>query len=1142
MRPQHLLHYGYTPTHQSILNALSIALRPVGEGVVRLLDPCAGTGEALAALAQALKAQGARVETYGVEIEASRAAEAARVLDHVIQDDWRKISMTEGSVSLALLNPPYDNVGGEASLEREIIRRAINRLAPAGVAVFVVPRRLLGWLGDFHMEWLALRTSPDPESPSQVILVGIRRPGEGRQPLPVERPLEEGFPEIPVPALRTPAPTFHKIALEPEDIAEALQHGPEPLDLLPGGAREEFRPLHPLRPGHRAAMLAAMQRTIHLEDGTALRVFLQHAVEETLEEDEEEGRMIRRTTHRPEMSLWVMDQQGLRQEPFSLLVNYAAAIDRALRVQARVEERPDGWPQAEPWEEEVLRRIGQRLPPMGGRQGLLPAQAVRAVGMARALLDGERVVFGVMEMGYGKTPIALTVRALVGARKAVGLTVILCPPHLVPKWEREARRLFPEARVIVPEGDGTERARQVREAVALAREGREVFLVLSREAAKLGPRHEPALIPRLFPGYGWFWACPCGYPAGGKGEPVLSVLETGAAIRAEPPASLRARLEAMATRWGAELEQAKAEWKIATRLADWRVEKALEIRIRALRRRLGMVRPAVGPQPEPPQRFLGRRCPACGQPYAAARPDPRRWPLAEIAAREIRRGGVAMLLIADEAHEYRHDSLQGRALSRLLGVARWAVLLTGTLFGGKASELFRLLRLTSPELRALAMTEEAFVRAYGHIEEIEVIDEARRYGRRVSRPRILERPGISMAVFRFLLNRAAFGSLADVAAALPGYAEERVELRPDFPIPPELQASAVAAVSRQHGLGGLMVWLQAALGYPNVIRVSPADGATDHVYDLVRVDPDGRGIGRVELLRLPVRAGGPTAKERWLVDFLRAEKAAGRRAVVLVQQTGRRPLAARLVEVLRHGGLRAEQLDPTRVPPSEREEWIRRRAPELDALVVHPRAVETGLDLIMFQTVVIYEVVYSAVTLLQAVRRVWRLGQVHPVRVIALAYQDTLEPRAWDVVAQKIAWAATIYGDFAASGLGSGGDPALDVLQVLARQLQGVAEIQAEAAGEITLAGIARPAVSAPLTPAAEAGPPSPAGIAVPAAVEGAEVLAAVLDPSLAELPLFAALQGAARPADAQRRSIRWTSETVEPLPDLASLRQGQLF
>ena len=37
---------------------------------------------------------------------------------------------------------------------------------------------------------------------------------------------------------------------------------------------------------------------------------------------------------------------------------------------------------------------------------------------------------------------------------------------------------------------------------------------------------------------------------------------------------------------------------------------------------------------------------------------------------------------------------------------------------------------------------------------------------------------------------------------------------------------------------------------------------------------------------------------------------------MLVSQTGRRPVAERLVRILREAGLRAEALDPAKVPPA----------------------------------------------------------------------------------------------------------------------------------------------------------------------------------------------------------------------------------
>ena len=54
----------------------------------------------------------------------------------------------------------------------------------------------------------------------------------------------------------------------------------------------------------------------------------------------------------------------------------------------------------------------------------------------------------------------------------------------------------------------------------------------------------------------------------------------------------------------------------------------------------------------------------------------------------------------------------------------------------------------------------------------------------------------------------------------------------------------------------------------------------------------------------------------------------------------------------------------------------------LDVLLVHPRLVQTGLDLIDFPTIVWQEVEYSVYTMRQASRRSWRIGQRRPVRVV----------------------------------------------------------------------------------------------------------------------------------------------------------------
>ena len=1022
MRPEHLLNYGFTPTCQAALERLAGLLspsncggKPEASAVIRLFDPCAGEGEALAYLARALFQQGAQaVESYGVEIEEGRAAKAAAILDHVIRADFRRTATTHKSMSLIFLNPPYDNAGGEDSLEKTIIRRALPYLAEDGVAVLVIPARLLEWAEEkLKMRWLALYPSEDPNSLNQVVLVG--KPAKESQPLPelgAVQPVVVSAADRVGAAQSLPADggkpvTFRVTYVTPEDLQTALLTTPMP-DLYPVSGEAEQAVIHPLRAGHRAAYLAGHSGTIALPDGRYLRVAIQR-VETKREEEDEDGKVRKSVLSFPKMTAYILSPRSsgvngdLNEIPFEQITDLAGDIDQAISLKSHVEERPDGMPEVAAWEQAVLEQINARLPVLNGRQGLLPPQAVRAVGMARALRaaptrctgrpsaaptrqGGQKAVFGVMEMGYGKTPIALTIRSLIAARTkhlggiGLGLTVVLCPPHLVRKWGREAKRLAPDAKIVTPEGDGAARQAQVHAAIDASARGQDVILILSREAMKLGPLHRVGVVPKVYPAIGKrkVWACPCGAPAVTKAE----------------------------EGWGAEE---------IIRFGEW---------IQAL------------PGQEPPRRLMGKKCPACGVPYATSEAKPRRWPLSEAIYRAAKSGRVRNLfLIADEVHEYRNASLQGTAFSRLFRVAKWAVLLTGTLFGGKASDLYRLLRWTSPELRRMGLGEKEFVEQYGYAESVEIVDEKRSYGRRVTRSEFRERAGVSPAIYRFLLGRTAFGALRDVAAALPGYKEERVEIAPpDLGVDHIFTHSYGGRLYHEQGKGALSAWLRAALGYYNIAAVQPEEDA--HLYRFVHRDEDGYAEEEKIVLRLPIVPDSSILpKEERLLKLLLEERKEGRKAVILLEQTTTRPLPARLAALLKKAGLRAVYLDTGKVPASEREEWIEKHAHEMDALITHPKAVETGLDLVMFQTVIAYEAIYAVISLAQAICRVWRLGQTRPVRVFSFGHSG-LELDAWDVIAAKIAWAKSVYGDFMPSALGeAGADANLNLLRALTEKI-----------------------------------------------------------------------------------------------------------
>ena len=100
-------------------------------------------------------------------------------------------------------------------------------------------------------------------------------------------------------------------------------------------------------------------------------------------------------------------------------------------------------------------------------------------------------------------------------------------------------------------------------------------------------------------------------------------------------------------------------------------------------------------------------------------------------------------------------------------------------------------------------------------------------------------------------------------------------------------------------------------------------------------------------------------KEAWLVEFVRAERRLGRKTLIYLRQTGTRDIQYRLERILKDAGIRALVLTSS-VEARKREAWIAGKVYGIDALIVNPRLVETGLDLVAFSNVVFVEIEYSA--------------------------------------------------------------------------------------------------------------------------------------------------------------------------------------
>ena len=125
---------------------------------------------------------------------------------------------------------------------------------------------------------------------------------------------------------------------------------------------------------------------------------------------------------------------------------------------------------------------GGTLPPPAQKAPGAQADAIRGAALS---LEAHRGTTVVGEMGTGKTFIAAAAH-LAGFKRVL----VLCPPHLVPKWKREVEMTVPGARaVIVKSITDLERLR-------LSVGSGPLFAVMSREKAKLSYRWVPAVIQR----------------------------------------------------------------------------------------------------------------------------------------------------------------------------------------------------------------------------------------------------------------------------------------------------------------------------------------------------------------------------------------------------------------------------------------------------------------------------------------------------------------------------------------------------------------------------------------------------------------------------------------------------------------------
>lgn len=670
------------------------------------------------------------------------------------------------------------------------------------------------------------------------------------------------------------------------------------------------------------------------------------------------------------------------------------------------------------------------------------ADVVQAIS---ALLIDDNAPAGIInaEMGTGKTMMAIAVTAVLYAEKKANRILVLSPPHLVYKWRREILDTVDNAKVWVLNGPDTLMSLLKIRELAAPHDGPEYF-ILGRVRMRMGYHWKPSYrVKRIraqlndddnAPVYGWsnhvvcpdcyttvkdnegYSYTPTNYPRDNqlKCQHCHSPLWTLHRKRLDGSltGTVKRALMTLPT-----IGKVTAE-RLVNTFGVNNMTQALTDNIYELVNLLDSDGEFVfnDRQAERIERKLAKTQFAFGQgDYQAS----------EFIKRYLPKGFFDLMVI-DEAHEYKNGgSAQGQAMQVLASCSKQTLLLTGTLMGGYAEDLFYLLWRCMPNImmndgytyhnNRLGSAAMAFSQEHGIIKEIMKVSSednhktAKGKNIRVSQTKA---PGFGpLGVARYVLPYTAFLKLKDIGNhILPAYEEifEGVDLTDEMQdCYSALETELLERLRKALVCGDttlLGVVMNALLAWPDCC---------------FRSENVQHPRSRETLAFVPSLFDDETAtpKEERLIELVKENKAKGRRTLVYTAYTGKRDTASRLKSLLHNAGIKTAVMRSS-VKTEDREDWILEQVDRgIDCIICNPELVKTGLDLLEFPSIIFMQTGYSTYTLMQAARRSWRIGQRDNVTVTFLGYINTAQMTCLELMAKKIAVTQSTSGDMPDNGL-----------------------------------------------------------------------------------------------------------------------------
>ena len=272
---------GYYPAPEKVTEIIIRYLKRERQGLIRILDPCAGEGTALYINGNHLQA-----ETYGIEIDCERGNRAKEILTKCLVTDYQNTKISHKSFSLLWLNPPYDWAAPDGEIEKSerlekiFLRDCIPYLCAGGILVYLIPqRRLDGHIArmlSYRFEKLSIFRFPEEEYEAfkQLIILGalkkkpekddegalyLKNCGQKKAVVPYLPKDPQHIYGVPISPSKNNL-VFVSKTIDPQELAEEIgEHGlfEQFSDMTtPLRMTEKIRPIMRLRYGHLAQIIA----------------------------------------------------------------------------------------------------------------------------------------------------------------------------------------------------------------------------------------------------------------------------------------------------------------------------------------------------------------------------------------------------------------------------------------------------------------------------------------------------------------------------------------------------------------------------------------------------------------------------------------------------------------------------------------------------------------------------------------------------------------------------------------------------------------------------------------------------------------------------------------------------------------------